>query len=178
MDACRGVTNMSNMTNNGQLQFKDLVREDLVFRDLSYDTREDALRELASVLVERGYCEAPYVDAVLERERCHPSALPMRGHKIAIPHADATFVKRSALVFARLREPVDFQSMGDPGETLQVSMISLFALKEKKRIGDLLETLITVYQDDTVLDEIYSAESTESIFRILRENVERTQSGA
>lgn len=163
------------MSVNGQLQFRDLVREELVLGDAVFPTRDEALRKMATILVERDYCEEPYIEAILERERVHPSALPMPGHKIAIPHTDATYVKRSALLFARLKEPVEFRSMGDPDEILQVSMISMFALKEKKLIGDLLETLITVYQDESVLEAIYGAADGGTIFRILRDHVERTQ---
>ena len=154
------------------LQFKDLVREDLIINGASYPNRDAALTSMAGLLVEKGYCEPPYVEAILERQRAHPSALPMPGHKIAIPHTDATYVKSSALLFARLDEPVEFRSMGDPNEMLQVPMISMFALREKKLIGDLLETLITVYQDETVLNAIYEAADSGEIFRILKENVE------
>jgi galactitol PTS system EIIA component len=163
------------MSGNGQLQFRDLVREDLVLGNAVFDTRDDALKTMASILVEREFCEEPYVEAILERERAHPSALPMPGHKIAIPHTDATYVKRSALLFARLKKPVEFRSMGDPDEKLQVSMISMFALKEKKLIGDLLETLITFYQDESVLESIYGAADGGTIYRILRDHVERSQ---
>jgi PTS system galactitol-specific IIA component len=163
------------MTSANPLQFQDLVRSDLILFDADFASRDEALTAMAELLVARGYCEAPYVDAILERERAHPSALPMPGHKIAIPHTDATYVNRSALLFARLRRPVEFRSMGDPDQTLEVAMISMFALKEKKLIGDLLETLITVYQDEAVLEAIHSAADAPTIFEILRSNVEQKQ---
>jgi PTS system galactitol-specific IIA component len=97
----------------------------------------------------------------------------MSGLKIAIPHTDAEHVNRSALLFARLKEPLEFRSMGDPEEKLQVAMISMFALKEKKLIGDLLETLLTVYQQEAVLEALYHAPDAGSMFRILKENVEK-----
>jgi PTS system galactitol-specific IIA component len=159
-----------------QLQFKDLVREDLILSDVEFADREAALTRMATILVDKGFCKKPFVQAILERERSHPSALPMPGHKIAIPHTDATYVNTSALVFAQLKKPVEFQSMGDPNETLHVSMISMFALKEKKQIGDLLETLITVYQDDSVLEAISNAENSTAIFQILRDQVGRNDS--
>jgi PTS system galactitol-specific IIA component len=157
---------------SGVLQFKDLVKEDLILSGITYLDKEEALREMAGMLVEKGYCRPPFIDAILARERAHPSALPMPGHKIAIPHTDATYVNRSALLFARLEKPVEFRSMGDPNETLEVSMISMFALKEKKLIGDLLETLITVYQDEAVLNAIYDAPDSIEIYRILQKHVQ------
>lgn len=163
------------MNENGVLQFRDLVREEMILCDVTYTDRTAALRALATRLVDMGYCDPPFVDAILDREREHPSGLPMPGRKIAIPHTDATYVRRSALMFARLRSPVEFRSMGDPDERLEVAMISMFALKEKKLIGDLLSTLITVYQDESVLDAIHDAPDSMTIFAILRDHVEKQQ---
>ncbi|NCN04998.1 MAG: PTS sugar transporter subunit IIA [Spirochaetales bacterium] len=163
------------MANPNALQFKDMVREDLILCDLNVASRDEALETMASLLVEKGYCEKPYVAAILDREKNHPSALPMPGQKIAIPHADATYVNNSALLFARVTKPLEFRSMGDPDEKLQVSMISMFALKEKWMIGDLLETLINVYQDEDVLDAIMKAADEKEIFEILKTNVHEKQ---
>jgi len=161
------------MAENGALRFGDLVRKELIIDRLEAGTREEALTHMAGFLVEHGYCEQGYVEAILEREAAHPSALPMAGHKIAIPHADATHVLSSALLFARLIQPVEFRSMGNPDERLQVDMISMFALKEKKRIGDLLETLITVYQHEEILQAIHDARDSAEVYEILQKNVER-----
>ena len=155
------------------LEFGDLVREDLILDDFSPASKEEALERMAGMLVEKGFCKPEFVQAILDREAAHPSALPMSGLKIAIPHTDAEHVHRSALLFARLREPLEFRSMGDPEEKLQVAMISMFALKEKKLIGDLLETLLTVYQQETVLDSLYRAPDRRAMFHILKENVEK-----
>jgi PTS system galactitol-specific IIA component len=155
------------------LRFGDLVLEDLILDDLEADTREEALRRMAEILVQRGFCKPEFVQAILDRETAHPSGLPMPGLKIAIPHTDAAHVNRSALLFARLRKPVEFRSMGSPDEKLQVGMISMFALKEKKLIGDLLETLLTVYQHEEVLAALAGAADRKAMFSILKENVQK-----
>ena len=155
------------------LRFSDLVRPELILDQVDASDRDHALRQMAQFLVDKGYCLPSFVDAILERERNHPSALPMPGHKIAIPHTDADHVESSAILFARLTEPVEFLSMGSPDEVLEVRMISMFALKEKKRIGDLLETLINVYQHNEILQEILEAPDRQTIFHVLRDSVEK-----
>ena len=164
--------------NHGPLQFEDLVRRELIIADAEFDDRDEALISMASILVEEGFCEPPFVPAILERERYHPSALPMAGHKIAIPHTDATHVIRSALLFARLKKPVEFSCMGDPETKLQVSMISMFALRETRAIGDLLATLIAVYRNDAVLDAIYTARDQSTIYQLLSHYVTDTRTSA
>jgi hypothetical protein len=47
----------------------------------------------------------------------------------------------------------------------------MFALKEKKKIGFLLEVLITAYSDNAVLDAILKAPSAKVIYDILYEAV-------
>ena len=158
----------------GDLQFSDLVSRDYIMDSLQAETRDDALRSMAEYLVGRGNCRPSFVKGILERERAHPSGLPMAGPKIAIPHTDAEHVNESVILFARLAAPVEFRAMGNPDEPLQVRMISMFALKEKKRIGDMLETLITVYQQEITLNAILNAADSNEIFTILRDAVERT----
>ena len=154
-----------------QLMFSDLVSEELILDDPIAADRDAALKHMAGLLVQKGFCTTEFVQAILDREAAHPSGLPMAGVKIAIPHTDAIYVNRSALLFARLRQPVEFRSMGDPKEKLQVSLISMFALKEKKLIGDLLETLITVYQQESVMEALRNAPDRSAMFRILKDNV-------
>ena len=102
-----------------ELKFGDLVHEDLILDDLSPSSREEALERMAENYVERGFCRPEFVQAILDREVAHPSALPMSGLKIAIPHTDAEHVNRSALLFARLRQPLEFRSMGDPNKNFR-----------------------------------------------------------
>jgi PTS system galactitol-specific IIA component len=156
-----------------KLSFTDLVKPEFVICDLVADDREDALRKMSRILVDKGYCLPSFVEGILTRERHHPSALPMAGHKIAIPHTDAEHVRTSVILFARLAHPVEFLSMGDVDEKLQVQMISMFALKEKRLIGDLLETLITVYQHDEILAALLRSVDSGEMYAILRAGVEK-----
>jgi PTS system galactitol-specific IIA component len=153
-------------------QFVDLVKPEFVLTSISASSREEALIRMAEFLVEKGNCRPSFIEAIVERERNHPSGLPMPGPKIAIPHTDAEHVLQSVILFVRLPEPVEFLSMGSPDDKLQVRMISMFALKEKKRIGDMLETLINVYQREEVLNAILEAENADGIYKILRDAVE------
>ena len=151
--------------------FHDLVRPDFVIDLPVLGSREDALHTMAGLLVESGYCRESFVEAILERERVYPSGLPMPGPKIAIPHTDAEHVRRSVILFARLPGVVEFRSMGDPDLLLPVRLISMFALKEQDSIGDLLQTLIAIYQRSEVLTAILEAPDARSMYTILHEEV-------
>jgi PTS system galactitol-specific IIA component len=153
------------------MEIDDILKRDCIIENLEADTKEEALTHMGKVLLSKGYVKDSFVQAILDREKSYPSGLPMEGHKIAIPHTDAEHVNESVILFARLSKPIEFSSMGDPNEKIQVRLISMFALKEKKKIGYILEVLINTYQDSETLDKILHAEGEEAIYRILREAV-------
>ena len=153
------------------MKIEDVLKEDLIIENLDAATKEDALKAMSGILLDKGYVKDTFQAAILERERLYPSGLPMEGHKIAIPHTDAEHVNKSVILFARLAKPLDFASMGDPDEKIQVQLISMFALAEKKAIGKMLEVLITSYSDNEVLDAILKAPSAKAIYDILYRSV-------
>lgn len=153
------------------MKIDELLKEELIIESLSAASKEEALEQMADYLFERGYVAPTFKQAILDREKHYPSGLPMAGEKIAIPHTDADHVKSSVLLFARLEEPVTFSVMGAPEHTIPVRLISMFALKEKKQIGELLETLLTVYQDEELLKDLTEAADQQRLYTLLRARV-------
>lgn len=149
------------------MNIEDILKEDCIIENLKASAKEEALSAMCQTLLSRGYVKDSFPAAILERERLYPSGLPMEGHKIAIPHTDAEHVNKSVILFARLEKPLEFSSMGDPDEKIQVQLISMFALAEKKQIGTMLEVLITAYSNNDVLDAILKAPSAKDIYTIL-----------
>jgi PTS system galactitol-specific IIA component len=149
------------------MKIEDILKADCIIDKLEAATKEEALSAMCKVLLSKGYVKDSFPAAILEREKLYPSGLPMEGHKIAIPHTDAEHVNESVILFARLAKPIEFSSMGDPDEKLQVQLISMFALKEKKQIGFLLEVLINAYSDNDVLDAMLKAPSAKEMYDIL-----------
>ncbi|MDR2785904.1 MAG: PTS sugar transporter subunit IIA [Treponema sp.] len=145
----------------------DILKVDCIIENLKAATKEEALATMGQFLFFKGYVKDSFQAAILERERLYPSGLPMEGHKIVIPHTDAEHVNESVILFAKLDRPVEFSSMGDPDEKIPVQLVSMFALKEKKQIGFLLDVLINTYSDNDTLDAILKASSAKEIYNIL-----------
>jgi galactitol PTS system EIIA component len=158
------------------MKFEDLVSEALIDDCLTADSSTEAIIKMADVLRQGDYVDDRFSKAIIAREKLHPSGLPMNVRcNIAIPHTDAIYVNQSVIYFARLSKPLNFHVMGSPEETVSVQLISMFALKEKEKIGDLLETLITMYQDNAILNAIQQAKGVHEIFQILHSNMKRYQ---
>ena len=153
------------------MTIEDVLKEDCIIEKLEASTKEEALSAMCGMLLSKGYVKDSFPEAILERERLYPSGLPMEGHKIAIPHCDSEHVNKSVILFARLAQPLEFFSMGAPDETLQVQLISMFALAEKKQIGYLLGILIDSYSENEVLEAILQAPSAKAIYEILHKTV-------
>lgn len=153
------------------MKIEDILKKECIIGMIEAPTKEKALRMMSERLLELGFVKESFVEAIQDREANFPSGLPMEDIKIAIPHTDADHVNQSVLCFARLSENVEFSVMGAPEEKIPVRLVSMFALKEKKKIGDLLETLITTYQDNDVLQSLIDAKDENEIYDILYTNV-------
>lgn len=153
------------------MKIEDILKTECILGNIDAPSKEIALEMMADRLTSLGYVKESFKEAILDREANYPSGLPMEELKIAIPHTDADHVNQSVICFARLKENVEFSVMGAPEEKISVRLISMFALKEKKKIGDLLETLITTYQDNDVLKALVDAKDEEEIYSILHDSV-------
>ncbi len=153
------------------MKIEDILKTECILINIDAASKETALQVMAERLYDLGYVKKSYIQAIQDRESSYPSGLPMEDLKIAIPHTDADHVNQSVICFARLSDSVEFSVMGAPEEKIPVQLISMFALKEKKKIGDLLETLITTYQDNEVLKALLYAEDENEVYNILRDNV-------
>ncbi len=153
------------------MKIEDILKPECILGKIEAPDKESALKVMAQKLFDLGYVKESFIEAIQVREANYPSGLPMEDLKIAIPHTDADHVNQSVICFARLTNEVEFSVMGAPEEKIPVRLISMFALKEKKKIGDLLETLITTYQDNDVLKALLEAGSETEIFDILQTSV-------
>ena len=134
---------------------------------------EDALGQLSDVLITGRRCKESFHRAIIERERVHPSGLPMSGPKIAIPHTDAHHVIVPTVLFARLKSPVEVRSMGDPDHILSVQLVAMFALTAHSHMGGVLTTLIRTFQDAVLMEQLLSASDRVELYARLRDGVKR-----
>ncbi|MCW5724350.1 MAG: PTS IIA-like nitrogen regulatory protein PtsN [Maricaulaceae bacterium] len=97
------------------MALSDLIPEGGVHADLGVSSRKQALQMLAEQAAAiTGLKARPIFDAVLERERLGSTGV---GEGVAIPHARIKGLERVIGLFARLRNPVDFDAIdGRPAD--------------------------------------------------------------
>ena len=82
-----------------KVHLEELFSSDLAIFDLGADTKEEAIRKIAALMLEKGAVKVGFAENALEREQMAPTFI---GYGSAIPHADPRFVRKPSIAFARL----------------------------------------------------------------------------
>ena len=135
-----------------------LVKESIKLNQASV-TKEEAIRAVGALLVERGAVEPAYVEAMLEREKIVTTYM---GMGIAIPHGTAEAkgtVKKTAITMIQYPEGVDF---GDEKAEL---VFGIAGIGDEHL--DLLGKIAGTLDDPEVLEKMKTTDDVDWILEIL-----------
>lgn len=126
------------------------------------DTKDEAIRLVGKILVENGYVEPDYVDAIFEREAMTTTYM---GNFVAIPHGTDEAkkqVKETGIVIIQVPDGVDFGG----GNIVKL----IFGLAGK---GDdhlkILSNIAIVVSDEENVDKIVKTTTKEGILSFFKE---------
>ena len=131
-----------------------LIAEDIVFLDVQFQSRDDAISGLVGAATDAGRITNAdeVVAAALAREEQHSTGVD---HQVAIPHARSSAVSEPTLAFARFSEPGVVWAEGEKPSRL----IFLIAMPEDagKAHLKLLSKLARHVMNQEFRDELYAA---------------------
>jgi PTS system fructose-specific IIA component len=147
------------------MNLTSLLKNETIQLQLNAGSRDECIEKMVDSLVGAGFVTdaKSYVDAVITRESTGSTGI---GFGVAIPHGKSKGVSSPGLAFARLSNPVDWNSMdGKP-----VSMVFLIAVPEEQAGNEHLKILVAlsrklIHQD--FRDQLAGAESAQDIINIL-----------
>jgi galactitol PTS system EIIA component len=139
----------------------------ITFFDLEANDRQDALQKMADSLFAADLVSASYHKGVLEREEIFPTGLAVQPYGVAIPHTDADKVITPQIAFASLKKPVKFQMMGNEKDEIDVSLIFMLALKKAEDQLIMLQRLMEIFQDGSLLSEFAECKNQEDLDELL-----------
>lgn len=148
--------------------FQYMFSRDLIFLDVEADSWEDLLKKLGNILHDRGYVTDDYVEALLEREKEYPTALPTEGVKVALPHTYAQYSLRPAILVANLKKPVVFKEMGNSGDDIPVELVFSIVVTDPKSQIIVLKKLMDIFSKKKVLKELKKANTIDNTYEILK----------
>lgn len=137
----------------------ELLAEASINLDASATSRDDAIRQAGAGLMAVGAVDAPYVDAMIDREN---SVSTFMGEGVAIPHgtlAAKDSVKADALSLVRFPDGVDWDGN-------DVRLAFGIAAKGNGHIA-LLSQLATVLMDPDKAEALRNATTVERVYEML-----------
>lgn len=126
------------------------------------DTKDEAIRLVGKILVENGYVEPAYVDAIFEREAMTTTYM---GNFVAIPHGTDEAkkqVKETGIVIIQVPDGVDF------GDGNIVKLIFGLAGKGDDHLK-ILSNIAIVVSDEENVDKIVKTSTKEGILSFFEE---------
>lgn len=129
---------------------------------LQANSKEEAIRFAGNKLVELGYAEPEYVDAMFEREALAPTYL---GESIAVPHGTVEAkdrVKKTGIVICQYPAGIQFT---EDGEDI-VKLVIGIAAKNDEHI-QVITTITNALDEPEAIEKLTSTKDIEEILTIL-----------
>ncbi|MCK5165940.1 MAG: PTS IIA-like nitrogen regulatory protein PtsN [Rhodospirillaceae bacterium] len=145
------------------MEINDLITIECVVPGLKVTSKKQALQELSKRAAEiTGEHERVIFDVLMERERLGTTGV---GHGIAIPHGKLANLDRLYGLFARLEQPIDFNSIDEH----PVDLIFLLLAPETAGADHLkaLARVSRLLRDGDVCEKLRSTEEAEALYVLL-----------
>lgn len=141
--------------------------EKVIQIQLEANNKKEVLDIMSNMLKDEGYVKESYCDAIIEREKTFATGISTGEYSIAIPHTDTEHINKPMIAVATLKNPVKFIEMGSFDQEVSVKIIFMLAMTDKNRQVKMLSNLMTIVQDDKMLEEIYKIHEKEKMIQLL-----------
>ncbi|SFE11776.1 PTS system IIA component, Gat family [Lentibacillus persicus] len=146
--------------------------ESVILLDLESDSKEDVLTRMSKNLIDKNLVKESFTEAIVSRENEFATGLPTGDIPVAIPHTDVEHVNQKTISVGILKDPVDFNVMGDDSETTPVKVVFMLAMEEAHSQLSLLQKLMQVFQDQELLQKLANTTDKSELKDLLEENLE------
>lgn len=147
--------------------------KDIVFNQLSFKNQEELFKFAGQVLEDKQYVKPSFYAAIVAREKQYPTGIEVNGVNVALCHTDAEHIIENKIMVLKLDEPVEFKSM-ETLEYIDVRLVFILLLNDPALHLEVLQNISTILQDETYLNEIYTTQTKENLFDLLKEKVQIT----
>lgn len=145
------------------------LKDELIFLNLQVSDNKEALEIMGNAMLREGYVLDDFPDAVWEREKDYPTGLDIDGIGVAIPHTEAHHVKKEGIALAVLKEPVEFDAMGEENCRIPVKIIIMFTVAGKEKHLDRLLQIISLIQKEDLLKNIIMAKDKKQLIEVMQQ---------
>lgn len=149
------------------MNIADLITPNSIVPNLRASSKKQALQELSKRAAEiTGLHERVIFDILVERERLGSTGM---GNGVAIPHGRLSALPQLYALFARLEDPIDFDSVDEQ----PVDLIFLLLAPESAGADHLkaLALISRLLRDKTICAKLRATPKAEALYAILTEEV-------
>ncbi len=147
------------------MQLSDLLVSEAIVPSLKASSKKQALQELSQTARKlTGLSARDIFEVLLQRERLGSTGL---GHGVAIPHGKMSNLEGLHGIFARLNQPIDFDSVdGQP-----VDLIFLLLAPESAGADHLkaLARVSRLFRDADIISKLRGSSNSAALYSILTE---------
>ena len=136
------------------------LNDNLVFHNLKASDNIEVLQLMGDAMIQEGYGEEGFTEAVLKREKDYPTGLDVNGIGVAIPHTDAEHVKKEGISIAVLNPPIEFDAMGEEDCRIPVKIVIMFT--------DRLLQVLDMIKDEEILQGLLDAKNKKEIRTVIQ----------
>lgn len=144
-----------------------LIHIDRIQVNCTVNDQFDAITLAATPLLKQGCITDDFVEAVMERERTFPTGLPTK-IGVALPHTEAKYVLKESISIVTLKNTIVFAGMGNPKESVSVQIVFLLAINNPEKQLKILQTIITIIQNEKMLEKIKDAKEPQTIYNLIK----------
>lgn len=147
------------------------IYRELIIRDVDAKDSEDAIRQVGQLFFKNGFVKDTYIDAVAAREKVFATGLQLEGIAIAMPHTDTIHVNKPGVTVAKLKHPVTFEHMGEPGRTVEAEMLFMMAIVNPEDQVGLLMKVLNVFQNAEAIKEFKNANTDDELYGVAKKYI-------
>ncbi len=146
------------------MNITSVLTEDQMIMNLEKNNQVDVIQSMTDLLVKKNIVtdEKVFFDSVMEREQHSTTGI---GNGIAIPHGKSDAVKEPAIIYAKLAQPVEWQSLDEK----PVEVVIMLAIPEAHQ-GDthlkLLSEIAIKLMDDELVQELKQEDVPANIIKL------------
>lgn len=124
----------------------ELLSKDNFYKNVSVETSEEAIKYLASKMVENGSIDKENVQEILKREELSSTEI---GNLVAIPHCFNTFSNKSAIGVMTLEKPIVWKK-----EKVQILFLIVLSSDKKAVWNNVFKLFYPVLTDEKAIKNI------------------------
>lgn len=146
------------------------INKESIVIDFECTKKEEILKHLYELLLKQDLIKSEFYEHLIKRESEFPTGLTTSVMGVAIPHTEPDHVKKDSIALAILKEPVIFKEMTNPDNEVKVRIIFLLALTDATKHLKILQRIINVIKDSSLLEEMLS-KNEEELFELINQKI-------